>query len=136
MNHATDDASVRLNGAAQATSTFIIRNIRCQEGLARFAGDLARYRHWLLEFVGHGPSAVRQIRAAVDSGAQADAIKLAHALKGRTGMLGMVELHSIAQTLELALRNEEPSAFWLDELERTTDEMVAEIAGVLGDAPH
>jgi len=103
-----------------------------REGLARFAGDEQRYRHWLLEFVSHGPAVASQIREAIATGAHEQAINLSHALKGRTGMLGMAELHSITLSLEMALRNKEPSTLWLEELERTTDEMSREISSVLG----
>jgi HPt (histidine-containing phosphotransfer) domain-containing protein len=108
-----------------------IRNLRLKEGLARFAGDEARYRHWLCEFINHGPTAMLQIRQAIDKGSAEAAIRLTHALKGRTGMLGMAELHSIALSLEMSLRNKEPSALWLQELESTTLEMCKEIASAL-----
>ena len=47
-------------------------------------------------------------------------------------MLGMAELFSISQTLEMALRNDEPSLLWLEELERTVAEMSRDIAEALG----
>jgi len=47
-------------------------------------------------------------------------------------MLGMMELHSIALSLEMTLRNEEPSTLWLEELERTVDEMSQEISSAFG----
>ena len=40
-----------------------IRGIRIQEALARFAGDQQRYRHWLTEFIDHGPAAASQLGA-------------------------------------------------------------------------
>lgn len=119
----------------EARTTLVVRNIHTTEALARFAGDEARYRHWLIEFIAHGPGAAMQIREAIGSGAHETAIRLTHALKGRTGMLGMAELHSIAQTLEMALKNNEPSSFWLDELERTAEEMSKDISVALGKNP-
>ncbi len=56
-----------------------------------------------------------------------------HALKGRTGMLGMPELHSIALSLEMTLRNSEPSNLWLEELEVTVEEMTQVIKATLGE---
>lgn len=109
-----------------------LRGVRSAEGLARFAGDEQRYRHWLIEFIAHGPAVTSQIRRAIDDGSGEQAINLAHAFKGRTGMLGMAELHSIAQSLEMTLRNQEPSTLWLEELERTVDEMRGELSSVLG----
>ncbi len=111
-----------------------IKNVRVAEALSRFAGDEARYRHWLIEFIGHGPAAASQIRMAVANGSHDTAIRLAHAFKGRTGMLGMAELHSIARTLEMALKNFEPTAFWLDELERTAEEMSRDISAALNES--
>ena len=108
-----------------------IRGVNVQEGLARFAGDEDRYRHWLLDFTSHGPAAASQIHEAITNGSQETASKLAHALKGRTGMLGMPELHSIAQSLEMTLRNNEPSTLWLDELELTVSEMCQAITAAL-----
>ena len=48
-------------------------------------------------------------------------------------MLGMLELHSIAQSLEMTLRNGEPTALWLEELELTVAEMSKQIDELLGD---
>ena len=109
-----------------------LRGVRGDEALARFAGNEQRYRHWLIEFVSEGPAITRQIRSAIVQGALEQAIKLSHSLKGRSGMLGMAELHSIALSLEMTLRNEEPSTLWLEELERTVDEMSRQISSVLG----
>ena len=107
--------------------------VQTREALARFAGDETRYRHWLLEFINHGPAATSQIREAILNGSLETATVLAHSFKGRAGMLGMMELHSIAQSLEMTLRNGEPTALWLEELERTVAEMSRQIADVLGD---
>ena len=100
-----------------------IPGIHMEEALARFAGDQMRYAHWLTDFIEHGPAAAAQIRQAITNGTIDTAISLVHALKGRTGMLGMVELHAICLTLEMALRNNEPAALWLEELETTTAAM-------------
>ena len=113
--------------------SFTIRGVHTREALARFAGDEDRYRHWLIEFITHGPAAASQIRQAISNGSQDTAIRLAHSLKGRTGMLGMLELHSIALSLETTLMNSEPTAVWLEELDRTVAEMGTAIAAELGD---
>ena len=123
--------SVQSDNSTQGKGLFAIRNLRREEGLARFAGDEERYKHWLCEFIVHGPAAIVQIRQAISNGSAEAAIRLAHALKGRTGMLGMAELHSIALSLEMTLRNKEPTALWLQELESTTHEMCKEIADAL-----
>ena len=101
--------------------TLNIRNVRTHEALARFSGDESRYRHWLGDFIEHGPRTVEKIRHAIDCGEPADATRLVHSLKGRTSMLGMTELHALTLALEMTLRNGEPIAYWLDDLERTID---------------
>ena len=116
-----------------ATGLSALRGVQTREALARFAGDEDRYRHWLVEFIGHGPAAAKQIREAIVNGSLETATVLTHSFKGRTGMLGMVELHSIAQSLEMTLRNNEPTALWLEELELTVTEMSKQISDVLGD---
>ena len=122
-----------MNTTDPSNGELTIRGVNVQEGLARFAGDEERYRHWLLDFTNHGPAAASQIREAITNGSQEAATKLAHAFKGRTGMLGMPELHSIALSLEMTLRNNEPSALWLEELELTVSEMSQAITAVLGE---
>ena len=111
----------------------VLRGVNVSEALARFAGSESRLRHWLQDFCQYGPDTASQIRSAIDAGDKDQAIRLAHACKGRCGMLGMAELHSIALSLELTLRNGEPTDLWLDELERTVLEMSQQIAGVLGE---
>ena len=129
----TRDVNTRTPIAPNAPPSLprVIPNVRIAEALARFAGDEERYRHWLLEFVGHGPSSVRQIRQAITNGSVDTAINLVHALKGRTGMLGMRELHSIALSLEMTLKNREATNDWLEELECSIIEMSKEISTAL-----
>ena len=127
-------ASVSQTDAVQSGCSFRLRNIRTAEALARFAGDEGRLKHWLLEFNSYGAALTAQISNAIASTSPETAINRAHALKGRAGMLGMVELHAIIQSLELALKNGEPATIWLDELERTMLETRAELTAVLGEA--
>ena len=123
---------VQHEGATEPENPLLaIRGLHTKEALARFAGDANRYQHWLAEFITHGPASTAQIRNAIAHGTRDTAIGLVHSLKGRVGMLGMAELHSIAQSLEVSLRNHEPTGLWLEELERTTTEMCQEIAGAL-----
>ena len=110
----------------------LLPSVQTREAIAHFAGDEQRYRHWLIEFMSYGPTTAKQIRAALADHSPAQAINLSHALKGRVGLLGMTELHSIARSLEMTLKNEEPSTLWLDELERTIDEMTRNISAAFG----
>ena len=123
------------NDSLPPPAPLALRGVNVSEALARFAGSEPRLRHWLQDFCHYGPDTACQIRAAIDAGAHEQAIRLAHACKGRCGMLGMAELHSIAQSLEMTLKNGEPTDLWLEELERTVLEMSQQIAGVLGETP-
>jgi len=125
-------ASAQLKQPSPSTSVLEIAGIEAGPALARFAGNQARYEHWLSEFISHGPAAVTQIRQAILHGSHDTAISLAHALKGRTGMLGMNELQCIAISLEIALRNSEPTTLWMNELEQTTAEMSQRLTEALG----
>ncbi len=127
------DTSTEQTISNPATGLQALRGVQVRETLARFAGDEVRYRHWLAEFISHGPAAAKQIREAIANGSLETATVLAHSFKGRTGMLGMTELHSIAQSLEMTLRNNEPTALWLEELELTVAEMSQQISDVLGE---
>ena len=55
-----------------------------------------------------GGDKLKALNAAIAGGAMPEAIEHVHALKVRTGLLGMAEIHSIASSLEMALRNGEP----------------------------
>ena len=131
MDQMTQTANNRPSSDELATMP-PIPGIQMREGLARFAGDQSRYQHWLRDFVTHGPAAVEQIRQAALNGSHEAAAKLAHALKGRTGMLGMSELFSIAMSLETCLKDAEPYLFWLDELDRAITDLCTDIVAVLG----
>ena len=120
--------SAQINRHPDQAAAPSIPGVQTAQALARFAGNQARYTHWLREFVTHGPAAAGQIRQAILHGSHDTAISLAHAFKGRTGMLGMNELQCIAMSLEMALRNREPTTLWMDELEQTVSEMSQRIA--------
>ena len=116
----------------QSTGIFSLHNVCVDEALARFGGDLSRYKHWLTEFITHGPAATAQIRQAITNGSNETATSLVHALKGRTGMLGMNELHAISKSLEKALHDADPTTLWLEELELSVNEMSQAISDALG----
>lgn len=128
-NHAM--ASAAPSPTLLTRCSFNIPGIQVDEALARFAGDEERYRYWLAEFINHGPASAAQIRQAVRKGSQDAAASLTHALKGRAGMLGMVELHRVVLTLENGLIDREPIVFWLDELDHMVNEISRNIAGIL-----
>lgn len=127
-----DKSTGNQSGENSSTGILAIPGIDSTQAIARFAGNESRYRHWLSEFVSHGPAAATQIRQAIIGGSKDTALKLTHALKGRTGMLGMTELHSIAQSLEQCLKDGEPSTLWIEELETTVQQVSGTISSVLG----
>ena len=119
-----------------------LNGVDTRAGLALLLGDAVRYRHWLDDFVTYAPAALRQIRDALAAGDTALAIAVAHALKGRMGMLGMTELHAMAAGLEAAL-DDAPAASamaharvgaLLLEMERDVVILCAEIRSGLGTA--
>ena len=131
MSVKKDESVSSTSGSHESTTASFsirgIRGIRVEEGLARFAGDAARYRFWLAEFLSHGPETAVGIRRAVEMGALDVALSSTHALKGRSGLLGMAEVHLVLQLLEAALRDGEPTRLWLDELEQSVGEVCAAI---------
>ncbi|HRE86740.1 MAG TPA: ATP-binding protein [Accumulibacter sp.] len=73
----------------------------------RFAGNGARYRYWLREFVGDSADFIARLDALLCSREYAAARQVVHAFKGRAGTLGMTELHDLAATLDQFLRASE-----------------------------
>jgi len=73
----------------------------------RFAGNDARYRYWLREFVGDSADFIARLDALLRDREYAAARQMVHAFKGRVGTLGMTELHDLAAALEQFLRASE-----------------------------
>ena len=105
-----------------------LNEIDTAAGLARFAGNETRYRHWLNDFAESGPAAVKRIREAITAGDHRQARQLAHALAGRVGMLGISEAHMLAKRVELAASHGEDAAVWLDELDQVVGAAARRIA--------
>ena len=101
-------------------------------GLALMVGDEVRYRHWLVDFVSEAPATMTQIRQALAAAMPREASLAAHALKGRSGMLGMNELHVRAATLEAAIDGMQQVETLLHALEQDVIAMCAEIRRKLG----
>ena len=96
------DALLQSGAAERALST--VSGIDFVAGLSRFNGKRDRYLHWLAEFVETAGELPGQIRAELAGGQSDKAAKLAHAFKGRVGMLGMTDLHRLVSALEPTLR--------------------------------
>jgi len=78
----------------------------------RFAGNDARYRYWLREFVGDSADFIARLDALLRDREYAAARQMVHAFKGRVGTLGMTELHDLAAALEQFLRASHSSSFY------------------------
>ena len=124
--------------ARQAGSLPQLRGIDMHAGLSLLLGDETRYRHWLSNFVDEGPNYITQIYKALAADEPEQAALAAHTLKGRGGMLGMGELHSLSAALELALDSGEPAQSLLIRLEQTVEALCVEIRKGLGlpDSPQ
>jgi len=100
-------------------------------GLERFAGNSARYRHWLGEFVGESAGFVAAIDALLARGAREAARQATHAFKGRVGMLGMRDLHEQAARLEQAIRAGKASGMLREQLAKSIEDMCAGVRAAI-----
>jgi HPt (histidine-containing phosphotransfer) domain-containing protein len=91
------------------------------DGLNRVAGNRRLYRDLLGQFSAKQGAAAIEISTAVDSGNLKLAERIAHTVKGVAGNLGIVEVQSVAQKLEKALRAGE----------RTVSALLVEFAKVM-----
>jgi signal transduction histidine kinase/HPt (histidine-containing phosphotransfer) domain-containing protein len=101
--------------------------IDTRAGLSLFVGDEVRYRHWLTNFIDEAPALLAQIRQALAAGQIDEAGIAAHTLKGRSGMLGMGDLNTMAARVEAAVDGGEPAETLIDHLERGVGLMCKEI---------
>jgi hemerythrin-like metal-binding protein/PAS domain S-box-containing protein len=108
-----------------------LRGVDVAAALARFCGNEVSYRRWLTEFAATAGDVPGQMRSEIAAGQADKAGKLAHAFKGRVGMLGMTELHGMVSALESALHECAPTDELLSTLERSVGEMRSELARVV-----
>ena len=109
-----------------------LKGIDSAAGISRLAGSESRYRHWLSEFVEEGPATVVQIEQALAAGLPEQARHLAHAAKGRVGMLGMTGLHAEFTALEAALKRGEPVSGLLDKTTQAVEQTSRQLRVALG----
>jgi DNA-binding response OmpR family regulator/HPt (histidine-containing phosphotransfer) domain-containing protein len=124
---ATGRMELEANQDAQVLS---LRSIDTQSGLARFAGNEDRYRHWLMKFSEEASGDLTRIQHAIASCDLDKARKMAHSLKGRAGMLGLTDLHRLAAAVETAAGNEEPTEDLLVGMDREILRVCAELKSV------
>jgi PAS domain S-box-containing protein len=118
--------------SAPTTGLPPLRGIDVHAGLALLQGNEARYRQWLNVFVAEMPATMAHLRDAIANGKTEPASMAAHTLKGRTGLLGMNELHVVVAALEAAIEKAEPTSELLLNLEHGVAAMCSEIESKLG----
>ena len=101
-------------------------------GIANFAGNEARFLHWLRDFVATAPETTLQIRHFLAAGSIEAARQTTHAFKGRVGMLGMKELYALIVELENAIKRAEPPQPWLERAHHAVEDLCRQIRQVLG----
>jgi two-component system, sensor histidine kinase and response regulator len=77
-------------------------------GQTRVAGNRKLYLKLLRDFHRDYPAAGRAIQEAIDGKRDEEALRLAHTLKGVSGILGAMELYSAAEEVETALKTGDP----------------------------
>lgn len=75
--------------------------------LDRLGGDMSLFHRLLTHFSSHYGQAAQTLRDLLAAGAHADAVRLAHTLKGMAGNLGVLEVQRAAARVEWALSQEE-----------------------------
>ena len=133
-----DPPAERLATAAESTigdagegGLSAIAGLDSEAALERFAGNSARYRHWLGEFVGESAGFAAAIDALLASGAREAARQATHAFKGRVGMLGMSELQRQAALLEKAIKAGKPSGRLRQRLAASIEAMGASVRAAI-----
>jgi len=86
-----------MNSSPDASRSHILS---VDEGLERLMGDRALYMQLLRRFRQDYQQAATRIRQALEAGQVEPGRRLAHTLKGATGMIGAQQAHTAAQTLE------------------------------------
>jgi HPt (histidine-containing phosphotransfer) domain-containing protein len=109
-----------------------IAGVNIAEGLNRVAGNRRLYRDLLSQFAAKQAGAATEIAAAIDSADRQTAERIAHTVKGVAGNLGITDVHTAAQKLEKAIRENQNSVnALLDQFAITLRVHVAAISEVL-----
>jgi CheY-like chemotaxis protein len=101
---AESQAPVKIE-AADEVALPEIPGIKVADGLNRVAGNRRLYRDLLAQFAAKQCDAAAQVSTALESSDVKLAERIAHTVKGVAGNLGIVEVQSVAQKLEKALRD-------------------------------
>ena len=113
-----------------------LRGVAVRDGLAMLQGNEARYRHWLSDFIANAEATTADIGRSLAACQFEQASMAAHTLKGRTGLLGMNELHCVTAKLETAINEAEPTSELLLDLQHGVAAMCAELRRGLALGPN
>ncbi len=104
--------------------------IDCSFGLRMVGGQKSLYRKILKMFYGGGANPFQtELREAWQSKDWSNALLLAHRLKGESRTIGAVELGSLAENLELAVKSQDNAAVEIS-LELVEQELLTVLAGL------
>ncbi|MDP1524383.1 MAG: response regulator [Rhodocyclaceae bacterium] len=103
----------------------ILPGVDVATSVRRLGGNVSAYYDLIGKFRERQRNAVAEIRAALDAGEQATAVRLAHTLKGLAATLGAQALRQEAATLEQCLGSAEERA--------AAESSLAVVAGQLGE---
>ena len=98
------------------------------DGIARVMGERALYLRMLRRFRDDYRDAAAHILAAVDGGEARLAHRMAHTLKGASGMICAPALYRLAGALEIELRGGAASRPAIDAIKAALDELLPAIA--------
>jgi len=101
----------------QAVLPGSLPGIDLEVGLSHLAGKVTAYLGLLRRFPERQGSCVEAIRSCLGRGETAEAIRLAHTLKGVAGSLGAAGLSAAAREVESALKEGRPAEGTIDALE-------------------
>ena len=100
-----------------------------------------RYLTFLHEFMGTYGQSITLLKDLLSSGAHDDALELAHALRGTSGMIGVAGVEKLAQSLEHALKTGQEMSEILelaDRIDEKLDNIGKSILGLgaVRNSPH
>jgi two-component system, sensor histidine kinase and response regulator len=115
-----------------------IADLDAEAGLRLLHGRLSSYRRVLKLFADGHAGDVAQLAKLIEQGDLVAAQKLAHALKGAAGNVGARAIHSLAATLDTALKQgDRPAAeAALIPLAEHLPEVIANLQAALAEAPR
>jgi polar amino acid transport system substrate-binding protein len=104
-----------------------LAGIDTADGVARLGGNVGSYLKLLRKFADNQADSVDRIRQEHGAGNLAEAVRVAHTLKGVSGSVGAMALQEVALQLESALKDGED-----DQLDALCEQVEQELTRVVG----